>query len=183
MKNGSRSKDEQFEQLYIAHFPKVKNFASALTTSSLEADDIAQCVFLKLWSKPELWHNTDCDIDSYLYAMTRNEIFATFRHRAVEREFADHAAGSALLEELCEEAGALKGIYYRELLLLVEMALTRMPAARSRAFRMSRFEEKSNKEIAQELQLPLRTVEDHIYRTLKELRQLLKIVIFILLLP
>ena len=89
-----------------------------------------------------------------------------------------------LPQELAEEiydnrADALEKLYYDDVRLLVEMALTRMPEKRRRIFEMSRFEEMSNKEIAEKLDIPLRTVEDCIYRTLKEMRELLSIVVLL----
>ena len=50
------------------------------------------------------------------------------------------------------------------------MTLSQLPDRRRRVFEMSRFEGLSHKEIADKLQIPLRTVEDHIYKTLTELR-------------
>ena len=48
---------------------------------------------------------------------------------------------------------------------------------------MSRFDGLSNKEIAEKLQMPIRTVEDHIYKTLLELRKLLMFVIILRIFP
>ena len=48
---------------------------------------------------------------------------------------------------------------------------------------MSRIEGLSHKEIAEKLQIPVRTVEDHIYNTLTELRKVLMFVILPVLFP
>ena len=42
--------DIRFEQFYAANFPRVKNFAKLLTKSEEDAEDIAQNIFLKLWT-------------------------------------------------------------------------------------------------------------------------------------
>lgn len=53
--NGNRDNiDVCFEQFYAANFPRVKNFARLLTKSEEDAEDIAQNIFLKLWTRPEL---------------------------------------------------------------------------------------------------------------------------------
>ena len=44
--------DIRFEQFYAANFPRVKNFAKLLTKSEEDAEDIAQNIFLKLWTCP-----------------------------------------------------------------------------------------------------------------------------------
>lgn len=176
--------DELFERFYAAHFPRVKNFAMMLTKSPHDAEDIAQSIFMKLWMRPDLWTD-DASMDAYLHVVTRNEIFALFKHRRVEQDYEDKARASGLMEELCDDPAAspLRDIYYRETLLLIKMALNRLPERRREVFEMSRFDGLSNKEIAEKLQMPVRTVEDHIYKTLLELRKLLMFVIILRIFP
>lgn len=175
--------DALFEQFYADNFPKVKNFAWLLTKSERDAEDIAQSIFMKLWMRPELWRNRQ-SMSDYLYAATRNEIYALFRHQKVEREYEEKMMQSHLLDELCQGyTSMIENIYYKELLLLIKMALTRMPERRRQVFELSRFDGLSNKEIARQLQLPLRTVEDHIYKTLAELRKVLMFVILFHIFP
>lgn len=58
--NGKRDDiDARFEQFYAANFPRVKNFARLLTKSEEDAEDIAQNIFLKLWTRPELWEGQE----------------------------------------------------------------------------------------------------------------------------
>lgn len=68
-------------------------------------------------------------------------------------------------------------------MLLVELALNQLPPRRKQVFEMSRIEGLSHKEIAEKLQIPVRTVEDHIYKTLTELRKVLMFVILPVLFP
>ena len=68
-------------------------------------------------------------------------------------------------------------------MLLVELALNQLPPRRKQVFEMSRIEGLSHKEIAEKLQIPVRTVEDHIYKTLTELRKVLMFVILPVLSP
>ena len=89
-----------------------------------------------------------------------------------------------LLGELCDEdSSLLENLYYKEVLLLIKMTLSQLPDRRRQVFEMSRFEGLSHKEIADKLQIPLRTVEDHIYKTLTELRKMLMFVILFRIFP
>ena len=97
--------DELFERFYAAHFPRVKNFAMMLTKSPHDAEDIAQSIFMKLWMRPDLWTD-DASMDAYLHVVTRNEIFALFKHRRVEQDYEDKARASGLMEELCDDPAA-----------------------------------------------------------------------------
>ena len=173
--------DIRFEQFYAANFPRVKNFAKLLTKSEEDAEDIAQNIFLKLWTRPELWQDQET-MTGYLYTVTRNEIFNLFKHQKVEQE--DKVLKAQLLGELCDEdSSLLENLYYKEVLMLIRMTLSQLPDRRRRVFEMSRFEGLSHKEIADKLQIPLRTVEDHIYKTLTELRKVLMFVILFRLFP
>lgn len=184
MDNANHDKDTRFERFYAANFPKVKNFAWLLTKSEDDAEDIAQSIFLKLWMKPELWEDDESMV-GYLYVVTRNEIFGLFKHQKVEKSYTERMTRSHLLDELWDDSTSepLEKIYYKEKLLLIEMALKRMPGRRREVFEMSRFDGLSNKEIAERLDMPLRTVEDHIYKTLLELRKVLMFVILFRIFP
>ena len=95
--NGKRDDmDTRFEQFYAANFPRVKNFARLLTKSEEDAEDIAQNIFLKLWTRPELWEGQET-MTSYLYTVTRNEIFNLFKHQKVEQEYEDKVLKAQLL--------------------------------------------------------------------------------------
>ncbi len=184
MHNTSQDRDARFERFYEANFPKVKHFARLLTGSEADAEDIAQSIFLKLWMRPDLWES-DESIAGYLYVVTRNEIFALFKHQRIEKEYEERMAHSHLLDELWAEntTQPLEEIYYKEKLLLIELALKQMPPRRREVFELSRFDGLSNKEIAERLDIPVRTVEDYIYKTLLELRKVLMFVILFRLFP
>ena len=120
----------------------------------------------------------------YLYTVTRNEIFNLFKHQKVEQEYESHIIRSQLIGELCDEdTSLLENLYYKEIVLLVELALNQLPPRRKQVFEMSRIEGLSHKEIAEKLQIPVRTVEDHIYKTLTELHKVLMFVILPVLFP
>ena len=153
--------DIRSEQFYAANFPRVKNFAKLLTKSEEDAEDIAQNIFLKLWTRPELWQDQET-MTGYLYTVTRNEIFNLFKHQKVEQEYEDKVLKAQLLGELCDEdSSLLENLYYKEVLMLIRMTLSQLPDRRRRVFEMSRFEGLSHKEIADKLNISLTTVITH----------------------
>ena len=106
--------DVRFERFYAANYPRVKNFAKLLTKSEEDAEDIAQNIFLKLWTRPELWQDQET-MTGYLYTVTRNEIFNLFKHQKVEQEYEDKVLKAQLLGELCDEdSSLLENLYYKE---------------------------------------------------------------------
>ena len=130
MNEKTNDMDARFEQFYAANFPRVKNFARLLTKSEEDAEDIAQNIFLKLWTRPDLWQGQE-SMTGYLYTVTRNEIFNLFKHQKVEQEYESHIIRSQLIGELCDEdTSLLENLYYKEIVLLVELALNQLPPRR-----------------------------------------------------
>ena len=110
----------------------------------------------------------------YLYTVTRNEIFNLFKHQKVEQEYESHIIRSQLIGELCDEdTSLLENLYYKEIVLLVELALNQLPPRRKQVFEMSRIEGLSHKEIAEALGVSVHTVQEHISLSLKVIRSYL----------
>ena len=173
MNEKTNDMDARFEQFYAANFPRVKNFARLLTKSEEDAEEIAQNIFLKLWTRPDLWQGQE-SMTGYLYTVTRNEIFNLFKHQKVEQEYESHIIRSQLIGELCDEdTSLLENLYYKEIVLLVELALNQLPPRRKQVFEMSRIEGLSHKEIAEALGVSVHTVQEHISLSLKVIRSYL----------
>ena len=81
-----QERKRKLEQFFILTFPKVKAFACKILQSEEDAEDIAQDIFVKLWDNPEIWENKDT-WDSYIYAMTRNQIYNFLKHQSVELNY------------------------------------------------------------------------------------------------
>lgn len=67
----------------------------------------------------------------------------------------------------------LESIYFREILQGIYLKLESIPERRRTVFELSRFYGKSHKEIADKMNISVRTVEQQIYLTLIELRKVL----------
>lgn len=162
-----QERKRKFEQFFILTFPKVKAFACKILQSEEDAEDIAQDIFVKLWDNPEIWENKDT-WDSYIYAMTRNQIYNFLKHQSVElnyqEKFVQENASSY-------DFDIYDNLYAKELQLLIKLTLDSMPEQRRKVFSMSRQKGMSNQEIAEKLNLSVRTVERHIYLALQELKK------------
>lgn len=79
---------------------------------------------------------------------------------------------SALFSDLGQD-NPLDSLYYKEIKLLILLAMEQMPEKRRQVFTMSRFEKISNQDIAEKLNLSIRTVEHHIYLALSDLKKII----------
>ena len=55
-----------FETIFKTHYSSVKHFIFFLLKSEQDAEDLAQDVFTRLWSKPEIWSNQE-ESNGYIY--------------------------------------------------------------------------------------------------------------------
>lgn len=180
MENIDRQNEMKFQRFFTANFPKVKNFAMMLLKSEAEAEDVAQDVFCKLWLQPEIWLDNDKELDGYIFIMTRNIILNIFKHQQIEQEYQEEAFDKAVLYELTDREEILNNVYYKELLMIVQLTLEKMPKRRRLIFELSRFRGLSHKEIAEKLDVSIRTIEHQVYLALIELKKTVLIFIFFL---
>lgn len=169
-----QEKKRKFEQFFILTFPKVKAFAWKMLKSEEDAEDIAQDIYVKLWDNPEIWENMET-WDRYMYTMARNHIYNFLKHKSVELTYQEQLTKE---ESPSFESDIHDRMHAKEIELLMKLALDNMPEQRRRVFVMSRKKGMSNQEIADYLQLSVRTVERHIYLALQDLKKIILIAFF-----
>jgi RNA polymerase sigma-70 factor (ECF subfamily) len=174
----TKSDKARFEEIFMQYFSTVRSFAAILLKSEQEAEDVAQDIFVKLWEEPDLWKENLPK--NYLYTMVKNSILNRIKRKNLESNYIHLQINAHGQEELSEFEDPLNEMYREELHLLLRLALEQMPGKRKEVFEMSRFQKLSNQEIAIKLNLSVRTVEQHIYLALKDLKKLILIAIFLM---
>jgi RNA polymerase sigma-70 factor (ECF subfamily) len=169
-----RGDHKAFDVVFLSYFDKVKRFIAGLVRSEDDAEDLAQDVFAKLWTERETI-DIQSSFKSFLYVMSRNAAYNYLKHKLVQANYANEYVQREEMdtpEEL---------VFAKEIELLIEMALCRMPEKRSEIYRLSRNKGLSTDEIAARLNISRKTVENNLTLALKEIRKiiLLSIVFFI----
>lgn len=161
--------DEQlFEQLFKTQFKHLFNFALQYIADEEIAKDITQSVFVKLW---EQRNNIDShkSVQSYLFTSVRN---TCINHIRDNKKFRSNILDVELAEM---DFGELSDTYtYSELEKKISEILAALPEKSRQIFELSRFENKKYREIALELDISEKTVEAHVSKVLKILREQLK---------
>ena len=166
---------EAFHEVFRIFYPKVRAFALGFMKNEADADDIVQTVFIKLWTKREMLQKVE-NLDTYLYTITKNTVLnqmASCKAFTVDIMSMREAASST--------ASPLEQIEAQDLKLLIDMVVEHMPPQRQTIYRMSRNDGLSNDQIAEQLGLQKKTVENHLYLALGEIREMLKILILLIL--
>ena len=143
----SKGNQSAFDSLYLFYAPKVREFVFRLLKNPGEAEDVTQNIFLRVWEKRRELGGTR-SLRSYLYTMARNAVFDIFSHSIVEDKYMQEHINSAAERR---DAPLSEKIETEELALLIAVAVDRMPEQRRRVFSLSRYEELSNKEIAEQI--------------------------------
>jgi RNA polymerase sigma factor, sigma-70 family len=111
--------------------------------------------------------------------MTKHAIFDFLKHKRIERSYQQEQMEESLFKDLSPSDGTLDAIYYKEVQLALQMAIEQFPERRRLIFEMSRIQGMSNLEIAEKLDISVRTVERQIYLSLLELKKIVYILFFL----
>ncbi|HMQ46740.1 MAG TPA: RNA polymerase sigma-70 factor [Saprospiraceae bacterium] len=163
-----------FELLFKAHFAHLCHFAQQYIQDQEAAKDITQKVFIYLWENRA---NMDQErsLKSYLFTAVRNRCLNYLRDRQKYR--------SRLLDVELEDVDIpveAEDFALEELQQKIAEALAALPEKCRLVFEKSRFEHKKYAEIAEELDISVKTVEAHMARALKGLKEQLKDYYFLL---
>jgi len=166
LKDGSQL---AFKQLFDRYTPRIYRFAISYLKSDADAEELVQDVFLKLWEKRETLDESQ-NIRAYIFKIAINSIYNLSKrknYRQVYNEFVKNnfTQGNEF---------TWNEVVYNELVDSLNLHIDKMPAQRRDIFLMSRKDGLSNQEIAKNLNISLRTVENQIYRSVSYLREQLK---------
>lgn len=157
---------EAFRKIYDTFCDQLYRFAFSYLKDSFESQEIVQDVFLKIWEKrAEL--DVQKSLKSYLYRITVNKVFNELKHRIVRQKYEQ----TTLLSGTASEETPETTLQFMELSERVEKLLNELPAQQRNIFILSRWKGLSNAEIAGQLNLSVRTVENQIYRASRFLKE------------
>lgn len=159
-----------FEEIYLQYAPLVERFAYSLLKNDLAVKDVSQTVFLKLYQMRDRIPDIQ-SIKSYLFKATRNAVidyvsdYGEIYSEEIKGEIED-VAGMISEEDRVEK---------RDLIMLIHLAEDKMPEQRRKVFRMSRVEGMKYQEIADRLGISVKTVEYHISKALRDLKNVIQV--------
>ena len=168
LSNNKTSVEEHNEKvlkyLFDTYFTRLCQFMYTYLDNKQEIEDAVMDIFIHLWQYPEKI-NPDLSIKAYLFQSARNRSLNILRDRK-ETLPLDVIKGYEYLEESTS-------IETQELEKLIQRAILAIPDNSRTVFLKSRNDNLSNKQIADEMNISLKTVEKHITRSLKIIREVL----------
>ncbi len=167
MKETNSLSRQELKQLFDEHWNGLYAFAYNILKNKQSAEDSVQNVFVDFWSRSgqiKILHTK-----AYLYQSVKNQCAKSLVKQKRYNYAVDLSNLATEPKILLEEKRNSKN----ELLKEVYNQVSLLPEKCQQVFRYSKIEKKSNKQIASELGISVSTVENHINKALRILRNAL----------
>ncbi|WP_372772636.1 RNA polymerase sigma-70 factor [Mangrovibacterium sp.] len=155
-----------FDCLYHLYYSKLYFYSKMFLKTTEGIEDILQEVFVKVWMNRRNIKNIGT-YNAFLYTVTKNTLLNDMRSRLKSEQFMENHFSNSVSTEFVTQ----HEIEYRDFNEKVNEFIFQLPEKRRRIYLMSREEGKTNPEIAAELSISVKTVEDHMTHALKFLKK------------
>ncbi|MEO6346517.1 MAG: RNA polymerase sigma-70 factor [Aquaticitalea sp.] len=166
-----------FEVLYHRFATRMLGYAITILKDKTACEDIVQNIFIDVWSKRKT--NTIDNAEAYLFRAVKFQIFNYFRDSKFSSE------DLTRLNLVAVSISASKQLEFDELEKAIHQSVSKLPTRCKEIFELSRFQHKSNQEIADALGISMQAVKNQVSKALSAIREQLKkdehILLFLLL--
>ncbi len=165
------NKGKRFYEIYSNYWITLYNYGWRLMPRQEILEDFIQDIFLELLEKDRVDQIHTC-VEAYLKTALRHKILNYFRRQKIEQCYKEKRK-----EVECNrfESNVIDSIYYQELLKRIDMYIQMLPNDKCKLiFELNWYGMLSSKEIAQQIGVSLKTVEYHLSKALRYLKNNLK---------
>lgn len=154
-----------FQALFEKYSQRIYRFSIGYLKNNQEAEEIVQDVFLRVWKTREKLV-AEQSFESYLFTIAKNSILNTIRKANYEKAYLEYSSLQPNKNSLLEEE-----LDFKELDRIYRQAIEKLPARRKEVYRLSRDKGLSNREIANELGISVKTVENQMTAALSGIKK------------
>lgn len=152
-----------FEEIYNRYSKNMFFYAMNIFKKKDVCEDLIQNVFTDFWVKRKEVKITN--LKSYLFQSVKFQIFNHIRNQKISSE------DLSRLHIIDISANLTQKIEFDELQKIINDQITRLPERCKLIFMLSRYEQKSNKEIASQLGISIQAVKNQISKAIKKIRK------------
>ena len=164
-----REGDEKaFQKLFVKYYSFMCNYACQFLKDSELAEETVQDMFVKIWEKRTSL-NIETSVKHYFFRSIRNLCLNQIQHEKIKKQYA-----SKVLESSYQDIDPEHFYLEVDLIQRIEKSIEALPPRRKEIFRLSREKGLKYKEIADTLNISIKTVEAQMGLALKHLRHELK---------
>lgn len=157
-----------FKEIFDTWYDPVVRFCMQRTGNQQDAEEIAQDIFVMLWSKREEISITS-SLSGYIFRSAKNRIINLSQHEKVKISHREH-----VIARNNESGYETDHFTQKEISLLVKETVNSMPEKRKKVYLLSRKEGLKYAEIGEHMNISVKTVEAHMSAALTQLRTTLK---------
>lgn len=152
-----------FKQVFDHYYPRLYKYAVRYVKDETTAEDITMQVLARIWEKKHLVKDAGT-FENYLFTIARNQITQTWKQQVAAWVSIEH------LQEAPIVTSDTDVLLTRELEDVYNKSLSDLPEQRRRIFLLHRNDKLTYKQIAQQLDISPKTVENQVGFALKHLR-------------
>lgn len=152
-----------FKLIYNKYWNQLYYSAYNILKDQQICEDVIQEIFINLWNKRELIE-IKISLKAYLFASTRYEVYRQIRYGSVHEELFEN------VYERMETHSEYGNIEHRELLSQINSIVDKLSSKCKVVYKLSREEQLTHKQIASQLDISTKTVENHLNKALRQLR-------------
>ena len=168
MEDISRTTYHLIASSYKTWHEQVRRYIRSRINEAEDADDLAQDVFLRLMECGQMLREET--VKDFIFTITRNLIIDYLRRHYKRQEITSYIYD--MQEASANDAESR--VVARDLLAHEWMKVASLPEQRRKVYCMSRYEDRTAEDIAATLNLSKRTVENHLFRGRKEVREYIR---------
>ncbi len=159
--------ERAFENIFRTYYAMLCNYANNFFQQSEDAEEVVQATFIRMWEKREQIE-VQTSLKSYLFRAVHNAALNRLKqqNRFESMDVLDASSTPHAYEQV--------GVETKELSALIQQQIETLPPQCRAIFTLSRFENMKYAEIADALNLSIKTVENQMGKALKMLRVGLK---------
>lgn len=159
------NEERSFRKLFDHYFDRIYDFISSFSKSDYIAEEVTQELFVILWRKRNDLHAVQ-NMDQYVFRIARNLAVNLLRKAANNNKFATEFYNNTVRQS----AEVTERINQKEVQLLIDQAVSALPAQPRKIYLMSRREHMNYNEMAIATGLSSNTVKNHLQKALRDIR-------------
>lgn len=163
-----------FQAVYDQYHAKLFHYFLKRTRTDEVAKDLTQQAFIKLWQSRHTLSDA-WSLDTQLFTIASSVYIDHLRRQSVERKY-QHRIEVEWQEETAMSCSAHSEYESADYL---DAVSENLPPIRKNVFMMKIAKGYSNKEIAEQLSVSIKTVEDHYSKALKHVRSLVSLLLLL----
>lgn len=165
-----KGKEDAFAYIFKLYYGPLLNYAGRMLKDTELANDLVQETFCRFYENREKL-NVSISLKSYLYKAVYNNCLDQIKHLKVEKNYMNEKIQDFYFSKVIQKPEAELALQNEELSKAVWEAIDKLPERCREIFVLSKIKGYTNKQIAEQLNISIKTVEAQMSTAFAKLRK------------